>query len=47
MPILNQNIKKIAAGIAFSYSAIWDEFSEQRKHQSKKNTSFRARLAMF
>ena len=41
-------IIKIAAEIAPSNGAIWDEFSEQRWHQSiQKSNSFRVRLALF
>ena len=41
-------IKKIAAKIASSNVAIWDEFSEQHYHQSIKiSISFRAHLALF
>ena len=47
MLIMNPN-KKNTARIAPCYGAIWDEFSEHRKHQSKKkSTRFRAGLALF
>ena len=47
VPIQNQNQKK-AAEIAPSNGDIWDEFSEQRQHQSiNKSISYKARLAFF